>query len=241
MASGPGQLTRSMLLAGAKKVLTVENGLSFQSSLKSLVAGSEGRIHHFATNPATGPYEDILDPKSKALPGVEAQPWDKVHSDVVLVGSLPNSNLGERVLLELLTSSMDKMGIFQLGRVEMFMFCSKDSYQRITAKPGTSTRSRTTILAEAAADITSLLRPGAQHFYLPYDHQLLHIVPFEKPKLERPGADILLGRLSFDHNIKVKYMSLEQLNEVALKFDQWPLRPTVLHDDMFMQEDRRKR
>ncbi|KAG0307062.1 hypothetical protein BGZ98_001156 [Dissophora globulifera] len=142
-------------------------------------------------------------------------------------------------------------------------------HQRITAKPGTSTRSRTTILAEAAAEITSLLRPGAQHFYLPYDHQLLHIVPFEKPKLETslevmdfclrtlftskshslnkvikllgPGADILLGRLSFDHNIKVKYMSLEQLNEVALKFDQWPLRPTVLHDDMFMQEDRRKR
>ena len=40
--------------------------------------------------------------------------------------------------------------------------------------------------------------------------KLLHII-----RLLGPGADILLGRLSFDHSIKVKHMTLEQLNEVT--------------------------
>ena len=31
---GPGQLTRSMVLAGANKVMTVENGDTYQSSLQ---------------------------------------------------------------------------------------------------------------------------------------------------------------------------------------------------------------
>lgn len=31
---GPGQLTRSMYLAGAKKIVTIENADTFQSSLK---------------------------------------------------------------------------------------------------------------------------------------------------------------------------------------------------------------
>ncbi|KAF9185178.1 hypothetical protein BGZ50_003236 [Haplosporangium sp. Z 11] len=171
---GPGQLTRSMALAGAKKVITVDSGENFQDSLKRLVAA-----------------------------------------------------------------------------------------------PGMPSRNRVTLLAEAAAEITPLVRPGAAHFHLPYDYQLLRLVPHEKPKMDSsmevmdfclrslftnkshplnkvikllgPGAEILLGRLSFDHNIKIKYMTLDQLNEVALKFEQWPLRPTVLYDDMIMQEHKRKR
>lgn len=46
-----------------------------------------------------------------------------------------------------------------------------------------------------------------------------------------PGADIILQRLSFDSNIPVGAMSAEQLNEVAIKFDEWPLRPRVLFED----------
>ncbi|KAG0334163.1 hypothetical protein BG004_000532, partial [Podila humilis] len=56
-----------------------------------------------------------------------------------------------------------------------------------------------------------------------------------------PGADILLGRLSFDHSIKVKHMTLDQLNEVAVKFEQWPLRPTVLYDDMIMIASKKRK
>ena len=45
-----------------------------------------------------------------------------------------------------------------------------------------------------------------------------------------PGAEILLGRLSFDSSVEVGNMTVEQLDEVAVKFDQWPLRPRVLFE-----------
>ncbi|KAF8978903.1 Dimethyladenosine transferase 2, mitochondrial [Entomortierella lignicola] len=266
---GPGQLTRSMVLAGAKKVATVESGETYQESLRSLEESSEGRIQHFPINPYVDPSEELLDPKKNVFPGLSPQPWDKVHTDLMLVGSIPNSHIGEKVLLDLLIASMERMGVFRMGRVEMYMFCYKDALKRLTAPPGTPSRGRTTLLAEAAAGITSVMQAGASNFHLPYDYELIKIVPHEKPKMESsmevldfclrslftnkshslskvikllgPGADILLGRLSFDKDIKVKYMTLDQLNEVAVKFEQWPLRPAVLYDDMIMHESKRKR
>ncbi|KAF9329084.1 Dimethyladenosine transferase 2, mitochondrial [Podila minutissima] len=269
---GPGQWTRSMALGGAKKILAVENGDTYMDSLKvgilELEQASQDTIKVLPLNPAD-PYDEILDPSKNMLPGVEPQPWDHVHTGLTLVGSIPNSTFGERVLHELLLASIDRMGIFTLGRVEMYMFCYKDAVNRLVAAPGTPSRNRITLMAEAAADITPLMRPGLAHFHLPYDYQLLRLVPHEKPKIETsmevmdfclrslftnkshslnkvikllgPGADILLGRLSFDHNIKVKHLTLEQLNEVALKFEQWPLRPTVLYDDMIMHESKRRK
>lgn len=46
-----------------------------------------------------------------------------------------------------------------------------------------------------------------------------------------PGADIILGRLSFSPDILIGEMTATQLDEVAVKFDQWPLRPRVLFED----------
>ncbi|KAF9998036.1 Mitochondrial transcription factor 1 [Entomortierella chlamydospora] len=266
---GPGQLTRSMALAGAKKIVTVENGETYQKSLQLLEENSEGRIQHFPLNPYMDPFDELLDPKKNLFPGLEQQPWDKVHSDLMLVGSVPNSSLGEKVLLDLLMASVERMSIFKMGRVEMYLFCSKEAIKRLVAAPGTPTRGRTTLLAEAAAEISSVMRPGPTSFHLPYDYELVRFVPHEKPKMETsievldfclrslftnkshalskvikllgPGADILLGRLSFDQDVKIKHMTLDQLNEVALKFEQWPLRPTVLYDDMIMHENKRKR
>ncbi|KAF9131146.1 Mitochondrial transcription factor 1 [Mortierella sp. 14UC] len=266
---GPGQLTRSMYLAGAKNVVTVENGDMFQSSLKKLEDESNGGIKNYNLSPLSDPFEDLLGRKLSAFPDLKMQEWDNIQSDVMLVGTIPNSTLGEKCLHDLLTASIEKMGIFQYGRVEMFMFLYKDAVKRLMAPPGTPARNRISVLAEAAAEMTQLMRPGATHFHLPYDYELLHIVPHKDPKLSvsmevldfclrslftnksnplnkvikllGPGADILLGRLSFDHNIKVKHMTLEQLNEVALKFEQWPLRPTVLYDDMILHENKKKR
>jgi hypothetical protein len=40
-----------------------------------------------------------------------------------------------------------------------------------------------------------------------------------------------LGRLSFDPNINIGEMTASQIDEVAIKFDEWPLRPRVLFED----------
>ncbi|KAG0273967.1 Dimethyladenosine transferase 2, mitochondrial [Linnemannia exigua] len=238
---GPGQLTRSMYLAGAKKVVTVESGDIYQSSLKKLEDESKGGITNYNLSPLADPFEDLLGPKFNAIPDLKMQEWDSIQSDVMLVGAIPNSTLGERCLHDLLTASIERMGIFQYGRVEMYMFLFKDAAKRLMAPPGTPARNRISVLAEAAAEMTQIMRPGPTHFHLPYDYELLRIVPHKDPKLNGPGADILLGRLSFDHSIKIKHMTLEQLHEVAVKFEQWPLRPTVLYDDMILHENKKKR
>ncbi|KAF8942348.1 Mitochondrial transcription factor 1 [Haplosporangium gracile] len=266
---GPGQLTRSMYLAGAKKVVAVENGDAFQSSLKKLEEESGGKIKNYNMNPLSDPFDDLLGPKINAIPDLVPQEWENIQSNVMLVGTIPNSTLGEKCLHELLMASNGKMGIFKYGRVEMFMFMFKDAAKRLIAPPGTPSRNRVSVLAEAAAEMTQLMRPGAAHFHLPYDYELVRFIPHKVPKLNvsmevfdfclrslftnksnplnkvikllGPGAEILLKRLSFDHSIKVKHMTLEQLNEVALKFEQWPLRPTVLYDDMILHEYKKKR
>ncbi|KAF9547019.1 Mitochondrial transcription factor 1 [Mortierella hygrophila] len=267
--SGPGQLTRSMYLAGAKKIVTVENGEMFQSSLKKLEDESKGTIKNYNMNPLSDPFDELLGPKVNAIPDLVPQDWENIQSNVLLVGTIPNSTLGEKCLHDLLTASTEKMGIFKYGRVEMYIFMFKDAAKRLIAPPGTPSRNRVSVLAEAAAEMTQIMRPGDTHFHLPYDYELVHFAPHKVPKLDvsmevfdfclrslftsksnplnkvikllGPGADILLKRLSFDHSIKVKHMSLEQLNEVALKFEQWPLRPTVLYDDMILHEHKKKR
>ncbi|KAI1320295.1 hypothetical protein EDD11_001510 [Mortierella claussenii] len=264
---GPGQLTRSMALAGAKKIATLEHGDHFQQSLKELEQSSEGRIQHFALNPLSDPFDEILD--ANVFPDLAPQPWDKIQSDLMLVGTLPQSTLGDKILLDLLMASAERMGVFKMGRVEMYIFCSKEAVKRFVSTPGLPTRTRVTVLAEATADITSIMSPAASSLHPQHEYELLRLVPHEKPKMETsldvldfclrslftnkshslrqvikllgPGAEILLGRLSFDANVRIKNMTLEQLSEVALKFDQWPLRPAALYDDMIMHENRSKR
>ncbi|KAF9366418.1 Dimethyladenosine transferase 1, mitochondrial [Mortierella sp. NVP85] len=265
---GPGQLTRSMLLAGANKIMTVDNGDTYQSSLQALVDSSQGRIHHLPWNPISDPYDElVINPKNQAIPGLKTQPWDKVHSELMIVGSLPDTTLGEKVLVDLMLASMERIGIFSLGRIEMFMFCNKDTVKRLLATPGSVSRHKVAVYTEGSSTVTSIMRPGRENFHFPSDYELIHVVPHEKPKLETnleiadyclrnlfgsrshplnkvikllgPGAEILLGRLSFDTSIRVKYMTIEQLNEVAVKFAQWPLRPTILYDEMISEYRKR--
>jgi hypothetical protein len=55
-----------------------------------------------------------------------------------------------------------------------------------------------------------------------------------------PGAEIITPRLSFDPENIVGELSVEQIDEVARKFDEWPLRPKVLFEDSSIFDDRLK-
>ncbi|KAK3830883.1 MAG: ribosomal RNA adenine dimethylase-domain-containing protein [Linnemannia elongata] len=181
---GPGQLTRSMYLAGAKKIVTIENADTFQSSLKKLEDESKGTIKNYNMNPLSDPFDELLGPKINAVPDLVPQEWENIQSNVLLVGTIPNSTMGEKCLHDLLTSSSERMGVFKYGRVEMFMFVFKDAAKRLIAPPGTPSRNRVSVLAEAAAEMTQIMRPGAGHFHLPYDYELVHFVPHKVPKLD---------------------------------------------------------
>lgn len=60
---------------------------------------------------------------------------------------------------------------------------------------------------------------------------LKHIYNFFRFRTLGPGADIILKRLSFNPDVLIGEMTAAQIDEVAIKFDQWPLRPRVLFED----------
>jgi hypothetical protein len=88
---------------------------------------SEGKIKNYNINPLSDPFDDLLGPKTNAIPDLIPQEWENIQSNVLLVGTIPNSTLGEKCLHDLLMASSEKMGIFKYGRVEMFMFMFKDA------------------------------------------------------------------------------------------------------------------
>jgi hypothetical protein len=73
------------------------------------------------------PFEDLLGPKLNAFSDLKMQEWNNIQSELMLVGTIPHSTLGEKCVHDLLMASIEKMGIFQYGRIEMFLFLYKDA------------------------------------------------------------------------------------------------------------------
>jgi hypothetical protein len=47
-----------------------------------------------------------------------------------------------------------------------------------------------------------------------------------------PGANQLADKLSFNPNLPVRNLSVENYNEVTLLFDKWVFKPKQLDDDL---------
>ncbi|KAF7724394.1 Mitochondrial transcription factor 1 [Apophysomyces ossiformis] len=132
-------------------------------------------------------------------------------------------------------------------------------YQKFVAPPGSSARCKMGAVTEACAQVKVIATTNETCVYPNNEYHLVHITPFaskiiksqwdvfeyvlkhlfvmQKQPLSKmiktlgPGADIILGRLSFDPSIAIGQMTVKQIDEVAIKFDQWPLRPRVLFED----------
>jgi hypothetical protein len=63
------------------------------------------------------------------------------------------------------------------------------------------------VLAEAAAEMTQLMRPGAAHFHLPYDYELVRLVPHKIPKLD--GENQFLVSQTRNNLLRISYPSTD--------------------------------
>ncbi|KAG1452423.1 hypothetical protein G6F56_007824 [Rhizopus delemar] len=151
------------------------------------------------------------------------------------------------------------MAMQMFGRVPMAFWIPDQLLTKFIAGPGDKNRCKMSVVAEGCADVKVLYTTLPKEVYPETIYHLVSIVPFEKSKINAdwdvfeyvlkhlfvirkqplktmvktlgPGAEIILGRLSFDVNIPIRDLSAEQLGEVARKFDEWPLRPKVLFED----------
>ncbi|KAI8335400.1 ribosomal RNA adenine dimethylase-domain-containing protein [Chlamydoabsidia padenii] len=255
---GLGAWTSALYNGGFNSIYSLEPVPSYMKLLEDLAGKSQGAIMPLKKDGYD--WKTYVELKDQAYLGpLISSDWSKVNPNIFFTGTLPKSSKGEQLLAQFATCIVNKMALHSMGRIQMALWMPDQLYQKFTAPPGAHTRCKMSVVTEACADIKPIYSTDPTAVYPNTQYHLVHIIPFSKKKLEAewdvfeyvlkhifvmqrqpiskmvktlgPGADIILGRLSFDTNTLVGDMTAEQIDEVAVKFDQWPLRPRVLFED----------
>ncbi|KAM9985950.1 hypothetical protein ACTFIZ_002210 [Dictyostelium cf. discoideum] len=141
VGAGPGGLTRSLLTSGAKKVIAVEMDPRFYPALKMLEESSGGRMSLIMAN-----MMDVDEAKLLRDAGAETTNW-KDKSKVKIIGNLP-FNVGTHLMLKWIRQIAPRQGLYEFGRVPMYLMFQKELSDRICAKVGSEEYSRLSVMVQ---------------------------------------------------------------------------------------------
>ncbi|KAG0342391.1 Dimethyladenosine transferase 1, mitochondrial [Podila horticola] len=205
--TGPGLLTRSILDAGAKRVVVVEKDTRFVPTLQQLAEASDHRLGFILGDALTLNHSEIfkkaatipnfehsvsnldiasdsISPASESLAESEEGDWtplDDRHATVRLLGNLP-FGIASPLLIQWLKMMALRQGIFQGdNNVSMTLMFQKEVAERIVAKPNSEHRSRLSVMAQSICDVKLAYKLPAGVF-VPKPKVDAAVVHFERKK-----------------------------------------------------------
>ncbi|OBZ87605.1 Mitochondrial transcription factor 1 [Choanephora cucurbitarum] len=255
---GLGAWTSAIKNVGFKRVLSLEPQPVYYNWMQQYSETTDGVVEVLKKDGYDwDTYQDLRAPEY--LGQLERKDWSEIHPEILFTGIIPKGSKGEQLLAQFTQCIVLKMAMHSLGRIQMAFWLPDQLFQKFIAPPSATTRCKMSVLAEASSEVRLICSTDPKDMYPNGQYHLVQILPLEESHIKcqwdvfeyvlkhlfvmqrkplshmvktlGPGADIILKRLSFDPSIIIGEMTAAQLDEVARKFDEWPLRPRVLFED----------
>ncbi|KAI8354219.1 S-adenosyl-L-methionine-dependent methyltransferase [Mortierella sp. GBAus27b] len=188
---GPGLLTRSILDAGAQRVIAIEKDPRFMPALEQLSEAADYRLGIINGDMLKLDHHQILEAARELTPSIGSAgnvddldsssriPFDPSNATIRLVGNLP-FGVASPLLIQWLKMMALRQGIFRAqNNVSMTLMFQEEVAKGIVAPPKDPERGRLSVMAQALCDVKLAYKLSAATF-VPKPRVNAAVVHFER-------------------------------------------------------------